>query len=344
MEYTELESSTKHIGTCQDIVKKKAKIAIIGPGSIGSLFSAHLYRAGVDVLIIDYKRERAHSIIEKGLILESSDGKSVVTWPRVSLIGELQTLEAEFIVLCVKAYSLRPLMPSIVPLVGKESIFIAVQNGIGYWDDIKGSGQDIPLLLCSTAHGAHKKGENRVLHAGSGPTYIGPYKKGDDPREVEAGHMLEEILNDAGLSSLYQEDIYPHLWKKLVINCAINPLTAITMRKNGQLLEDPALMDLQEKIVGEVLQVADKVGISMRLTIGDAVGLVQDVCRMTSENISSMLQDVLRGSQTEIDYINGAVARLGDAYGVRATVNWVLTTLVKAIVSKNVLTNPAPYD
>ena len=335
MEYTEFESSTKHIETCQDIVKKKAKIIIIGPGAIGCLLTSYLFLSGQDPILVDYDPGRVTHISKKGLWLERGGTNRVCIRPRMMTLEELPDDGYDFVVLCVKTYSLESLMPRLERIVGHGCALVTIQNGIGYWETIKGHFKDTPLVLCTTSQGATKSGVNRVFHAGEGPTFVGPYGAGD-LREVEAAHHLVEILNEASIEAAYKEDIYPLLWRKLLVNCAINPITALTRLKNGEIVRDQGLLALQRKVIYEVLALSREVGVNLDLTRDEAEGLVLDVCKKTRDNTSSMLQDVLKGSQTEIDYINGAVVEMGKRYGVDVETNQILTSLVKALSKKHI--------
>jgi 2-dehydropantoate 2-reductase len=119
------------------------------------------------------------------------------------------------------------------------------------------------------------------------------------------------------------------LWGKLVINAAINPLTALLRVPNGELLERPAARELLAEAALEATSVALKQGIS--LPYPDPVLAVQEVARNTAANYSSMLQDVMRGTITEIEAINGAIVKMGEHFGVPTPVNRMLWRLVKSL-------------
>ena len=125
------------------------------------------------------------------------------------------------------------------------------------------------------------------------------------------------------------EDIYPHIWRKLLINVGINALTALSGLTNGNLLQYPESMRLQELAVGEAWELSRKKDIKTDLTRKEALELVRSVCKATAENKSSMLQDRIKCRSTEIDYINGAVIAMGKELGVATPVNEVLTLFVR---------------
>jgi 2-dehydropantoate 2-reductase len=121
------------------------------------------------------------------------------------------------------------------------------------------------------------------------------------------------------------------LWSKLVINAAINPLTALLRVTNGQLLERPAARTLVAAAAREAADVAAALG--LRLTYPDPVAAAESVARRTASNTSSMLQDVMRGAPTEIDAICGAIVSAGEEWGVPTPVNGILWLLVRALAN-----------
>jgi 2-dehydropantoate 2-reductase len=140
---------------------------------------------------------------------------------------------------------------------------------------------------------------------------------------------LEGVLRVAGLDLRIVEDILPDVWSKLVINAAINPLTALLHVKNGELLAIRPARDLMGELARETSLVAQALGVALPFT--DPECAVQEVAMRTADNYSSMLQDVLRGALTEVDAINGAVIRNGMEKGVSTPVNQVIWSLVQAL-------------
>jgi len=122
------------------------------------------------------------------------------------------------------------------------------------------------------------------------------------------------------------------LWDKLIINVGINALTAITRMKNGEILKIPETRNIMIEAVKEAVNIAK--ALNIKLEIKDHVRKTIEVAEATANNKSSMLQDIERRKKTEIDYINGAIVKLGKKLGIKTPVNKTLTALVKAIESK----------
>ena len=136
-------------------------------------------------------------------------------------------------------------------------------------------------------------------------------------------------FNQAGFQARSVKDVKDLIWGKLLINVGINALTAITGLKNGRLPEMDGTRLIMEEAVKEAVAVAEAKNIN--LPYPDPIGRVIEVCRATAGNIASMLQDVLKEKLTEIDFINGAIVREGQALGIPTPVNLTLTSLVQVI-------------
>jgi 2-dehydropantoate 2-reductase len=140
------------------------------------------------------------------------------------------------------------------------------------------------------------------------------------------------LLTGAGLPATVTDDVEAALWRKAIVNAAINPLGARTRRRNGELLELPALRTLLGRVAREAHGAALAAGIALREV--DPVALVEEVCRRTATNQCSMLQDVLAGRRTEIEQINGEIVRRGKAAGAAVELNETLLALVGGIVER----------
>ena len=131
----------------------------------------------------------------------------------------------------------------------------------------------------------------------------------------------------------------PVLWTKAVVNACFNPLTGLLRQRSGALGRSDALLGCSRMIVEEAAAVAAAQGVT--LDTDELMERVRAVSRATAENRSSMLQDLEKGRRTEIDAINGAIARMGAERGIACPVNRLLTLLVKA-AEEGASTSPPP--
>ncbi len=298
--------------------------AVIGPGALGILFAVKLSRAGHSIFLLDYKEERAAHLNSSGLRVLEKDGQ-LSARPRVTVLPETIQPPPEFVLVLVKAYQTESILPALGKLISDETIVASLQNGIGAGEILEKVVPAKNLCLGTTTHGANIVSEDTVRHAGSGPTVIGPYSAGDMPDKI---HQLSRVFNEASFETMVTRDIYPELWKKLLVNIGINPLTALTGLRNGQILDHTEILQIQEMAVREAFEIVRLAGIDLNMDIDTCLETVRTVCRKTSKNRSSMLQDRINKRQTEIEFITGAILKIAGKLGMQAPVNEVLTNLV----------------
>ena len=301
------------------------KIAVVGPGALGCLIAGLLKaRTKEEVWLIDNSPERAKRISADGIRIE---GMSSVT-ASVNISADPKEIgPCGLVIICVKSYSTEDACKDIKELVSEKTSVLTLQNGIGnvqVLNDYFGSDK---VIAGVTNHGSTLLGAGRVRHAGKGDTIIGMAKA----KTLGPIRDVADILSKAGLETKVSKDIDSVIWSKLVINVGINALTGITRLKNGGLIQHAGTREILRSAVHEAVKVVKRKRI--KLAYDDPIQKVESVCKATAANISSMLQDVLNGKRTEIDYINGAITRQGKSLSIPTPVNEVLTNLVKTIES-----------
>lgn len=300
------------------------KIIIVGPGAMGCLLAGLLARSQNEVWLLDKNESRADNIRKNGLRIE---GKTELTM-RINVTTDLSEIKnADLIIIAVKSYDTTSAISGLSLLIDEATYILTLQNGIGNVENIKSIINSPNILGGVTSHGATLLGEGMIRHAGTGDTYIGRL----DGKITDRMQEISDIFNKSGIETKISDNIQGLLWSKLIINVGINCLTAITRLNNGRLIEFEGTYEVMEKAVSEAILVAQKKGI--RLIYENPFERVKEVCRLTSANISSMLQDVLKKRKTEIDYINGAIVREAKILGISVPVNEALTNLVKTIES-----------
>lgn len=298
------------------------KIAIIGPGAMGCLFSHYLFRAGHELMLLDYRPERARSIAEQGVRVEEA-GELLTT--RVPVTADPGAVGgAELCIVAVKAYATRDALLRSRPLIGPETLVLSLQNGLGNVEAIAGVVPAGQVLGGTTAQGANVVGPGQIRHAGTGETVIGELK-GPGSRAA----MLAALFQEAGLEARTTDDLTGLIWSKVIINIGINALTALTRLQNGKLLDYPGTRAVMAAAVKEAAAVAG--ALDIRLLYPNPAERVEAVARATAANVSSMLQDVRARRRTEVDQIQGAVVEAGREKGVPAPVNETLWRLVKTL-------------
>ena len=296
---------------------------IVGPGAMGCLHVALLAEAGVDVVLLDYKADRAAAVNARGIRLTWPDGRRQTVRVRVVATPE-EVDEPAFIVLMIKAYSTAAAVRHALAAAGPNTVWVTLQNGLGNVEQILREAGDVAVLAGVTTSGANLADVGAVNVAGLGRTTVGP-AAGATLRHAEKFAAIWRMAFDVEVV----QDPMPAIWRKVVVNAAINPLGALSGRRNGELMEIRQLRTLALAIAREAAGVARAVGVELGDGF-DPEAAVEAVCEATAGNRCSMLQDVERGRRTEIDYINGAIARMAPAHQP-AELNAAVTALIKAV-------------
>jgi 2-dehydropantoate 2-reductase len=294
---------------------------VIGPGAMGCLFAARLKTAGHEVVLLDHDEERARRISEQGLIVTGVSGDYKVHIPT---IAEPAPFRPDFVLICVKSNNTIEAGEAAFCFAGPDAMVVTLQNGLGNIETLAAIFGPEKVLGGVTAHGATLLGAGTVRHAGEGETVIGPGERGGS-----ATHTFVSSLNSAGFETRLVDSVEELIWGKLIVNVGINALTAIVRIRNGRIATTHGTRQVMENAVGEAVSVAKAKGI--RLPYEEPFDRVVAVCEATKDNVSSMLQDVLKGKRTEIEMINGAIAREGERLGIPTPVNRTLTHLVQGI-------------
>ena len=299
------------------------KIAIIGAGSIGSLFGGFLTQSGESVILVDKYAQRVDLLNESGLRIEGVSGEHRIAVKAVTNVQNLGPVDWVFV--CVKAFDTQKAVEQHRALIGPDTAVLTLQNGMGNVERIAQLVGAEHVLGGTTAQGGYLVESGHLRHAGNGPTHIGELSG----EKTDRLRMIVDLFNRAGFATSMADNIDSLIWTKLVINVGINALTALLRVNNGLTSAVEPARKVQKAAVDEALAVARAAGIS--LDAEAVAGKVVDVAKATATNVSSMLTDVLESKQTEIGFINGAVCRQGEKLGVPTPVNWTLTKLVGAL-------------
>ncbi len=300
------------------------KITVVGPGALGCLIAAHLKNKTKDeIWLLDEFADRAKKISLDGVRVEGPGGPFTA---KVSATANVKDIGiCDLFIICVKSYSTDDACKKIKDIVSEKTGILTLQNGIGNVQILNDHFGPDRVIAGVTNHGSTLLGTGHVKHAGKGDTTIGKA----DGRVLGAIREIAGVLTKAGFETKVSRDIDSVVWSKLIVNAGINALTAITRLNNGALLEHEGCRQLMRSAVQEAVKVVKRKRI--KLMYDDPIQKVESVCRATSSNVSSMLQDILSGNRTEIDFINGAIVRQAKALNIPMPVNEVLTNLVKTI-------------
>ncbi|MFX1311298.1 MAG: ketopantoate reductase family protein [Promethearchaeota archaeon] len=328
--------------------KNSIRIGFIGAGSIGSLFGGYIADIKSDrynlKVIFFCNKDQANAIKKKGLIINKKkvikEIKNIEVYENEKeLEGKLKrdpSLKFNFIFLTTKAYDSKKALFQYKNIINSSKWLVILQNGIGNEELAKEYCSKLKIVRAVTTNGAILKEPGRLYHTGEGITKIGfPFLNNFnlEPNKLEKANkdliLLKDILNSANLETVIVQDIIKVSWEKVFINIGINAIGTLTRLRNGELLKFDLLKYFMSKAINEAIHIAElkKIKFSKK----DYITLAFNVAKSTAENKNSMLQDIINGKVTEIDFINGRILKYAKELGIEAPVNEILTGLIKGL-------------
>ncbi len=297
------------------------RIAVLGTGALGCLWAAHL-AAHAEVWMLGTWVEGIAAIRQQGVTVHAPEG----CWQaRVSVAATPDDAPpAQVVLTLVKSYQTARAAQWAAHIVAPDGLVVTLQNGLDNLPRLAAAVGPARAAAGATAEGATLLAPGHVRHAGRGPTWLGAR-----PENAAAVEALARLFVRAGFDARVTDDVEGLLWRKAIINAAINPLSALWRVPNGELLATSERQRLLAQLAQEAVDVARARGI--RALPEDPLATVSAVCRATAANRSSMLQDVERGRPTEIDSINGVIVHSGRQLGVATPLNEVVWQLVRAL-------------
>lgn len=311
----------------------RAAITIIGAGSIGLLLAADLAAAGIRTTIVARTREQADAISRRGIAVRESGGlrresRPLSVWAE-DAIGLADGQPAtDWAVLCVKQPELdEQAIETALRHAGERGRIVALQNGIGHEQRLTERIDPSRLRIAVTSCGARRMGASSVDRTGTGLTSFGAVSAEEGRLPDERDKQFASVLTTAGWRCEWADNLQKLIWDKLTVNAIINPLTALLRVPNGRLGSSPDTLALMRELYMEIDGLRRAEGIEGEPGLWERL---LEVCRKTSDNHSSMLQDVERGRQTELEWITGSLLKMAEARGMRLNVNETLYRLLKA--------------
>lgn len=287
------------------------KIIVLGSGGIGSLVGGLLSKHA-DVVLVG-KKEHIDEINKNGLEISGCLNENI----KVKAIEEIESIDDnDIIVLSTKATNNKETLGKIKHLIRKNNTIVCLQNGLGNESEIR------KIVYCKVVRA--------IITAGT--TFLEPGKVKCSNlgniflEESDISKEFVDLVDKTGIKAEVLADLKEKVWMKLIANCVMNTLSAVLRVKNGELAKHPELV---KAIIHETVLVANKEGLNYdeNETYKNVMKIIND----SAENQSSMLQDMIKGRKTEIDYLNGAIVQLGKKYGIECPVNEGLVMIIKGM-------------
>jgi 2-dehydropantoate 2-reductase len=314
---------------------KQVRVAVLGAGAVGSYFGGMLARSGVPVTLIA-RAAHVEAIRADKLFLDA-----VSFQERVAVNASTETSaagDADVVLFCVKMTDTEDAARSLVPYLTPNAIVVSLQNGVDNVSRIRAaSGIDALAAVVYIAAAMPEPGH--VKHSGGGSLAVGELSDRNSRSKSSASspavraERIAALFTAAGVPCRVSPDIEADLWSKFMMNCAGNAVTGITQISYTRLAHSAITPDIFSLVIGETVAVARAAGVKLPEVdfVSEGLKFLQGV---GSDATSSTAQDLARGKRTEIDSLNGYVARRGKELGIATPANLVLFALVKLLEEK----------
>ncbi len=305
----------------------KPYVVVVGAGAMGGLFGGMLREGGLEVTLIDVKRDHVDAIDRNGLKIVGHGGER-----RISIRATTDPADAgvaDVVIVLTKSMDTVAAVSGAKSVFGDHTVAISFQNGLGNEEAIGGVIGAERVLGGLSAQGATVVEPGVVRNFSDLPSYIGEMPGGLSER---AGRIAR-AFSGAGLDTSASADIRRDIWKKLLANVSLSPISGSTDLNTREIMAIPELKAVSLAALEEGARVARAAGIDLGDEEKSAVLEKITGKGGTAEAKSSLCTDLLNKRPTEIDYINGSIVRLGREYGVPTPVNDTLVAIVKGIQS-----------
>ena len=300
-------------------------VTVIGAGAMGSLFGGLLAEGDLEVTLVDVWQDHVDRINRDGLKIVGYGGDRSVEVK--ATIDAASIAKADVALVQTKALHTRDAVTAARTLFDNGAVAVSFQNGLGNEDVIaEVIGRD-KVLGGVTAQGANIEGPGVVRNHGDLASYIGELDGGVSPR----AEAIAAAFSGAGLKTAASDNVMREIWRKLMANIGVSSFSALCHCPVGRVFDAPETKTLIFAAVDEAAAVGNAAGID--LDVAQTRGVLNEITGAggTGTNWSSLAVDIKNGRRTEIDFINGAVVRLGRELGVPTPINETLVGLVKGL-------------
>lgn len=297
------------------------KVAVMGAGAVGCYYGGMLARAGHDVVLIG-RPQHVEAVERDGLRLEAQQFDERIGRPHLTAsVDAAAVAGAQLVLFCVKSTDTESAGASIKPHLAADALVLTLQNGVDNAERLRGViDQNVATAVVYVA--TEMAGPGHVRHHGRGELVIEPSPQSEAIAQTFAAAQVPVEIS---------ANVRGALWAKLILNCAYNALSAITQLPYGRLVQGEGVRDSMRDVVDECIAVAQADGVTLPPDVDAAV---RRIAETMPGQYSSTAQDLARGKRSEIDHLNGYVARRGAALGVATPANRLLHTLVRLIEDK----------
>ena len=302
-------------------------VAVVGAGAVGGYYGGMLARAGHAVTLIG-RPAHVQAIERDGLRIHKAGRTEAIRAAASTEVAAVR--DADLVLFSVKSTDTDAVAREMAPHLAPDALVLSLQNGVENAATIaKHVRQAVVPAVVYVATSMPEPGV--VAHHGRGDLVVGALerKANLDPAFVRRLRTLADTFAAAEVPVRISDDVMAELWSKLMVNCAYNAISALAQAPYGHLAAQAEVRELQRTVVAEVVAVATADGVS--LPLGPALEAMERIAPAMPAQLSSTAQDMARGKPSEIDHLNGFVARRGREVGVPTPANQALHALVKLV-------------
>ena len=306
------------------MIKKDTKVAVLGAGAMGCLFGGLMAEKGLDVVLIDVWKEHVDAINKNGLKMDGHGGDRFIKIKATTDPSTLKPVDA-IIIMC-KATALKTALTNSKNIIGGNTVLMSFQNGIGHEAIMQEIAGKDKVLGGTTTQASNIVGPGHIKNHGSLPSWIGEYEGGMSDRVSD----LAETFTAHNLETIAVADIKKRKWMKLFALTAIGPLSSVFNLHHTDLYitnkNQKVSRSLGKQIILETRAVAKADGVDV--TEDECLEMFNKIVDSNQTNKSSMCFDILNKRKTEIEFINGAVAKIGKNHGIKTPMNDLMYDMI----------------
>ncbi|MDO4670222.1 MAG: 2-dehydropantoate 2-reductase [Aerococcus sp.] len=293
---------------------------IAGSGAMGCRFGSQIYEAGYDVILLDQWEDHIKAIQTEGLKISGDEEK---TLPMKIMRPEEASDPADLIILFTKAMQLPNMLEAIKPIISEHTQVLCLLNGLGHEEVISKYVKRENIMLGVTVWTAGLEGPGHAHLEGTGTVDLQSFAANGE----EKTQAIVNMLNDAHLNVTYDENVFPAVWRKVCVNGTMNSTCALLDCTIGEAFQSDDMVNAVKQIIHEFVTVAASEDVT--IDEQEMIDYVLATAKTAAHHYPSMHQDLVQNHRkTEIDFINGAVVRLGAKHGIKAPYCQLLTEMI----------------
>lgn len=298
------------------------KIAIAGSGALGSSFGYMLKKGGHEVTLMDYWDEHIQTVQNNGLTVDVN-GKTEnieISMDKPENINE----KFDVIFIFTKSMGLRAMLENIEHTLSKDTKVVCLLNGLGHANTLSEYVPAENIIMGTTVWTAGLDAPGKVHLMGEGPVEV----QESDPQGKETTLEIVQVMKDCGLNGVYSNDVHFTTWRKACVNGTMNALSALLDANIEELFESEQTVAVVKEIIKEFVLAAKLDGVE--LDVEEIMTYVTDLSKKVGPHYPSMHQDISNRRRTEVDFLNGYVAKMCEENGHAAPNCHLITQLVHA--------------